>query len=538
MGQAAIGKSAVAQTMAEEFAEMGCLGASFFFSRPNRRDDPDTLIPTLAYQLAFNLPRYKRAITERLGGDPTILHKHHRILFEKLISEPLRDLMAQNHPIVSSPLVIIIDGLDECRDKEAQLEFIELFSKAGHLPLLWLVTSRPEYHLKSFLSHPNFYATCVREDISIDDEEAQRDVQRLLRSRFENIRQQYEDRLDPDWPSQEHVRLISAVALGHLGFTDSLLRFIGDKEYANPRGQLEVCLRFIGGNGLRPGALNPLHALDLVYHRILSDIPANYLEMMVDILALIILYPNDDLCAQDVANFFSLELDVFYTSLQWMYSVLSIPDPSKAHEARLQHVPEDKAQMFSRVVGYTGSGSSTFIHTVTQRDQDRIMAGEDMRPRTRKITTYPDTDIPRIGKVTLVDVPGFDFHERSERKARQELREWSQSVNGNPHVDGIVFIHKIDVKIPGSRIAFPDLEVRNILVELCGADWQKRIAFVTTHWLDDAEAKVEYEQKETALKNGYWRKMSNANPGSITRLETKNDHQGVVRILQRVLQMH
>ncbi|KXN84095.1 hypothetical protein AN958_00464 [Leucoagaricus sp. SymC.cos] len=336
MGQAAVGKSAVAQTMAEVFAEMGYLGASFFFSRPNQRDNPHTLIPTLAYQLALNLPTYKRAITKRLGDDPTILRKHRRALFEELISEPLRDLMAQNHPIVSSPLVIIIDGLDECSDKEAQVELIGLFSKAGHLPLLWLVTSRPEYHLKSARSHPNFYATWLHEDISIDDKEAQRDVQRLLRSGFENIRQQYEDQLDPNWPSQEHVRSISAVALGHLGFTDFLLRFIGDKEYADPRGQLEVCLRFIGGNGLGPGALNPLHALDLLYHRILSDIAGNYLERTINILALITLYPHNNLCAQDVANFLSLDQGAFYGSLQRMHSVLSIPEPSKAHEARVQ----------------------------------------------------------------------------------------------------------------------------------------------------------------------------------------------------------
>ncbi|KXN82281.1 hypothetical protein AN958_02782 [Leucoagaricus sp. SymC.cos] len=336
MGQAAVGKTAVAQTMAEKFAKMGCLGASFFFSRPNHRDDPDTLIPTLAYQLAINLPEYKRAITERLGNDPMILRKHRCAQFGELISEPLRDLMAQNHPVVSSPLVIIIDGLDECSDKEAQLEFIELFSKAGHLPLLWLVTSRPEYHLKSVRSHPNFYATCIHEDVSIDDVEAQRDVQRLLRSRFEKIRQQYEDQLGPNWPLRQHVRLISTVALGHLGFTDFLLRFIGDKEYANPQGQLEVCLRFIGGNGLGPGAMNPLHALDLLYHQILSDIPGNYLKTTIDILALIILYPHDRLCAQDVANFLSLNQDTFYGSLQRMHSVLSIPEPSKAHKARLQ----------------------------------------------------------------------------------------------------------------------------------------------------------------------------------------------------------
>ncbi|KXN86047.1 hypothetical protein AN958_10523 [Leucoagaricus sp. SymC.cos] len=340
MGQAAVGKTAVAQTIAEEFAQAGYLGASFFFSRPNQRDNPNTLIPTLAYQLASklanNLPEYKRAITERLGNDPTILHKHRLALFGELISEPLRDIMAQNHPIVSSPLVIIVDGLDECSDKQAQLEFIELFSKAGHLPLLWLVTSRPEHHFEPVRSHPNFHDTCVYEELYIGDEEAQQDVQQLLGSGFENIRQQYRAQLGSDWPSPEHIESIRAVALGHLGFTDFLLRFIGDKNYRDPRGRLEVCLRMIGNKELGPDAMNPLRALDLLYHQILSDIPDNYRKKTMNILVLTILYPDINLRAQDIANFLSLDQGAFYGSLQWMYSVLSVPEPSKAHEARLQ----------------------------------------------------------------------------------------------------------------------------------------------------------------------------------------------------------
>lgn len=47
-GPAGTGKSAVAQTFAECCDKSGRLGASFF-SRPNDRNKPDTVIPSLVY---------------------------------------------------------------------------------------------------------------------------------------------------------------------------------------------------------------------------------------------------------------------------------------------------------------------------------------------------------------------------------------------------------------------------------------------------------------------------------------------------------
>ncbi|KXN92853.1 hypothetical protein AN958_06958 [Leucoagaricus sp. SymC.cos] len=335
MGPAAVGKSAVAQTIAEDFAEVGHLGASFFFSRPNHRDNPETLIPTLIYQLAIKLPEYKQIITKRLGDDPTILHKNRRAQFRELVTEPFLFLKAKRHPVTASPPLIVIDGLDECSDQEAQCEFVELVSSVNHLPLLWLVCSRPEFHLKSIQSNPDFHLTCLREDLLIDDKEAQQDAQRLLQSEFKKIRRCYSNQLGIDWPPQEHVRCIAATASGHLGFTAFVLRFIGDKERGDPDSQLQICVRFIGGGRSRPGALNPLHALDLLYREIFSSIPIDYLGTAMRVLSLTILYPHDKLSAQDHANFLSLDRAAFYRSLQKLHSVLSIPSASEAHTAGL-----------------------------------------------------------------------------------------------------------------------------------------------------------------------------------------------------------
>lgn len=336
MGPAGVGKSAVGQTVAEHFAEKGRLGASFFFSRPNHINDPDTVIPTLAFQLAVNIPEYRAIITQRFADNPTILRKNRRIQFRELIAEPFGSLVAHNPNISSTPLLIIIDGLDECNDEEAQCEFIELISSVNHLPLRWMICSRPEYHLKSLQSDADFHIPCVREDIDVDDAEAQRDVQRLLRDELEKIRRRYRDQLPSDWPPQEHVRRIAAAASGHLGFADFVLRFIGDKQFHDPDGRLETCVRFIGGGGVGPGATNPLHALDLLYRQILSDIPDHYLQTAMRIISLHLFYPDQEFTAQEQATFFLLSRTAYYGSLWNLHSVLFIPSAGDAYNTRIR----------------------------------------------------------------------------------------------------------------------------------------------------------------------------------------------------------
>lgn len=100
LGPPGVGKSAVAQTIAEDMKDSGRLGASLFFSRINHRDDPDGVIPTLAYQLAIKCPEYERIITECFADDPTILEKNRRTQFKELIIDPFQVLMTRNPQIV------------------------------------------------------------------------------------------------------------------------------------------------------------------------------------------------------------------------------------------------------------------------------------------------------------------------------------------------------------------------------------------------------------------------------------------------------
>jgi hypothetical protein len=127
-GSAGIGKSALAQTITEDFRKIGCLGATFFFSEQIHCDYATTVFPTIAWQLAIKSPHYRSIIAEQLANNPAILEMDLSTQFQQLIIEPFRRLKIESPYAIRRLLLIILDGLDECRDRSAQRRFIQLMS--------------------------------------------------------------------------------------------------------------------------------------------------------------------------------------------------------------------------------------------------------------------------------------------------------------------------------------------------------------------------------------------------------------------------
>lgn len=74
-GPAGTGKLAVAQRFAECCVGCGRFGAAYFFSRTGNRNKSETVIPSLAHQLAVAFPEYKFIIAAELANNPDLLFK-------------------------------------------------------------------------------------------------------------------------------------------------------------------------------------------------------------------------------------------------------------------------------------------------------------------------------------------------------------------------------------------------------------------------------------------------------------------------------
>ncbi|KAJ3558649.1 hypothetical protein NP233_g11465 [Leucocoprinus birnbaumii] len=312
-GPAGVGKSAIAQSVAETPALAGYLGGTYFFSRPGKIDDPDTVIPTLAYQLAMKIDRYKRLITEALGSDPLILSMNRKSQFQALIIEPFRKIALET--AIRQPFLVIIDGLDECRDQRAQCELLMLIrnevEREDESPLVWMICSRPEWHLRALLANVDQAFPCQKIEISIDDGEAQRDARRILHSGLNEIRVEYD--LSEDWPPQEQLDLIFDAARGHLGFISFILRFLkDDTDSDGPSEQFRLCVKAAKGRGITSGAPNPLEALDFLYRQILSGVPSKHWPYTTWILGISILYSGHQLSIRGFAGFLTIPQDSIY----------------------------------------------------------------------------------------------------------------------------------------------------------------------------------------------------------------------------------
>ena len=113
-GMAGTGKSTIARTAARQHSIQKQLGASFFFARGGGdAGKAAKFFMTIAFQLAQTSPALKCSISEAIDAHRDISSWGLRDQWELLIHGPL----AMTQPQISqSPMLLVIDALDECDD--------------------------------------------------------------------------------------------------------------------------------------------------------------------------------------------------------------------------------------------------------------------------------------------------------------------------------------------------------------------------------------------------------------------------------------
>ncbi|KXN92563.1 hypothetical protein AN958_06860 [Leucoagaricus sp. SymC.cos] len=341
-GSAGTGKSAVAQTFAEECSQQtpGRLGAVFFFSRINGFNDHTKVIPTLAYQLAINCPRYKLALTKQLAHDPQLLNKAPPTLFRKLIVDPFLKLQDEKRQSIQTPLLVLLDGLDECHGEHNQCELIEMIAETARvyntsIPLRWLIVSRPEEHLK--YAFADVQLECGVEELLIDGQ-CREDVGRVLRNGFAAIKRQHRSRIPAGWPPMDELKVVERTVDGLFVFCSVVLKDVGNPNHSDPACRLTLLVSFLK-RVANAGTANPLEALDKFYFYILDDISKTDFSTTWRILAHHIFMPRSgDLLksAQALCNFLHIHQSTFYGALRKLHSVINIPEPEDAGKSPLR----------------------------------------------------------------------------------------------------------------------------------------------------------------------------------------------------------
>ena len=277
-GSAGAGKSAIAKKIAELAAEQGLLIGTFFFSRTSfKRNSKDRLIPTLAYQLAQSIPGTRVYIEDAIERDPAIFNKNLQTQINTLLIKPLQSVSTQTIPL---PKLIIIDGLDECKDTQAQLIILDAISCSLYkhkLPIMCLVASRPEtYLVSSFDSHDPL--KFIHRRLSLNAAyRADGDIRLYLSDKFEQIRCTHRLRstIPIPWPTEESLETLVWKSSGQFIFAATVVRFVESYRH-RPATRLNIIL------GISPaGTMNPFIELDGFYTQILSSVEDIQLTLRV-----------------------------------------------------------------------------------------------------------------------------------------------------------------------------------------------------------------------------------------------------------------
>ncbi|KAJ6580003.1 hypothetical protein DFH09DRAFT_1029932 [Mycena vulgaris] len=327
-GPAGAGKSAVAQSIAENWVTGNRLAGAFFFGRWRVGGSSGTrLIPTVAYQLALHDPSLRCSIGLAVEADPAICDKALEQQLQALIVGPISFLPT----VPSTPYLVIIDGLDECDSKSIQSRIIKIMFEKS-LPMKFLICSRPEPHIReTFDSLPDdmhFRRLVLDETLNPG-----RDILRYLRNCFSEIRKRRLPHQDASWPSKRDLDRLVHSASGQFIYVATVVKFVDD-EFCHPVDQLSTVLSL----STTDTDTSPFADLDILYTHILSTNPNT--SLMMRALGTYFAIPNPEDVATHCVGFLDCILSVRRGSVRFalrgLHSILFIPDADD-HRIRVHH---------------------------------------------------------------------------------------------------------------------------------------------------------------------------------------------------------
>ncbi|KAJ1307677.1 hypothetical protein OPQ81_001769 [Rhizoctonia solani] len=225
-GMAGTGKTTIAYSLCKQLNAEHKLAASFFCSRLREECRMvKRIIPSIAYQLArFSLP-FLSVLSAVLEKDLDLHSSSLHIQFEELIAKPLQ----KTKDTLPEGLVVVIDALDECENKESTGKILDLLlNKAANLPIKFLISSRPESEIRDRMTEEQVESRLVLHELGRD--EVRLDIEKYLREGLAKMN-----------PSEDDITELAKRSGVLFIYAATAVRYIGyDNFRSDPRGRLRV----------------------------------------------------------------------------------------------------------------------------------------------------------------------------------------------------------------------------------------------------------------------------------------------------------
>ena len=237
-GLAGTGKSTIAQTFAEISFADGNLGAGFFCSRDSEaRSNLQSIFPTLAFQLAYRYTQFREKLLQVLRANPSIKQETLCSQMEKVIVGPLQATHIQT--------LIIIDALDECKDKEPASTILSVLScYVDQIPQVkFFITGRPEPQIRfGFRLKPLRPITEVLRLHDVKPSLVDSDIKLFFRTQLIHVAETRNNcDLTEDWPSSDDIDILCKKAGGLFIYASTVIKFVTSK-YHTPTQRLALII--------------------------------------------------------------------------------------------------------------------------------------------------------------------------------------------------------------------------------------------------------------------------------------------------------
>lgn len=253
-GQAGMGKSSVAHTIAEIFRTQNRLGSLFCFSR-NDKGRLDFLFSTISRDLADSDVSWQKSLIQviretaiRKSLDPTTQ-------FNELIIKPSKDART------IGPVVIIIDALDESGDRTERKVLLDLlFERGAELPgnYRFIITSRPEPDIEERYQLPTVFCKHMAH---VNPDDTLNDIRQFISHKLSPMAKILDEELKSDWRLS-----LAEKAQGLFQWANLACLYI------NPAVKIGLAQR------LRTVGSKSTSSIQELYHQILDTLPEFQIE--------------------------------------------------------------------------------------------------------------------------------------------------------------------------------------------------------------------------------------------------------------------
>ncbi|KAJ7121403.1 WD40-repeat-containing domain protein [Mycena epipterygia] len=313
------GKSCVASSLIREPPPSTSIIASHFFQRHHTNfHGPASMCLKIAAALSNLDVQLGKKVAESLERKRVdFATERADELFKRLISTPIAE---SNNPLFNYPILVVVDGLDECGNREMIDQVLSCIIEWSRLPttMKLFVTSRNEPAIEAALT-----PLASRLELSLGSDEAHSDIHLFLQAQCAKIAAGLPRSLAPTWPGERNILQLGTRAAGLFIYATTLINFI----QVDPQKQLERILRADLGNR---GDIQTLYGLILELS-FSENLDPDFFRDFRTIVGVIVLLKNSNDSEAIITNVLGVEPTRLESVSRGLWSVMDHTDSGSLH---------------------------------------------------------------------------------------------------------------------------------------------------------------------------------------------------------------